>query len=647
MSSNSGSWKFFSGLVLLGLAVMPLGCGGSKSDTKEKEEKAASQAALKVEFPDGDPSVPADQGGPGFTGEGWTTAVPVYSGDPKAVKGGTVTTFMLEWLSTLRVAGPSSNVKDNSTIYSLCYQTLLDLDPNNLEFVPSLASHWWISEDKMTFRFRINPKAHWSDGKPVVAEDVVATYKLLMDETLEDPMNILVYGKLHPPVAKSKYIVEVKAKDQNWRNFLYFAASTLVLPAHEIGPITGKEYLEKYNFAYTAVSGPYQVRPEDIKKGNSLTLTRRDDFWAKDDKANVGLYNFDKIRFVVVRDPELAFQKVCKGELDYFQVIKPEWWVNDLPALPAVKRGWLIRKEIYNDNAVGVRGFAINMRVPPLDDVRVRKALALLYDRETLMKKLWYGLVKPLDSYYQGGEYQNHDNELIRYDPKKAADLLAEAGWKERGPDGILVKDGKPLRLTMTWFNPLSERFLTSYKETCKQVGVDIVLDRTTFETMFKNIDERKFELATVAWTGLTFPNPETSYQGKLADQPANNNIVGFKDARVDELLGKYDLAFTQQERSDIIREIDGIIFKTFPYVLQWYDPALRIVYWNKFGMPEYGLPRYSDIDSLLRMWWIDPEKSEALKEARRKEADLPIPPLKNEYWMEFKAKQDQASKGN
>lgn len=642
----SGLWfRNLCATLFLASLVAPLGCSSKSGDAEDPSAGAAKAPAVVVEFPDGDPSVSAEDGGPGFTGEGWETADPGYLGDPKAVKGGLMRVAIREWPGNLRMAGTGYNTWLNYAIRDLCYQSLLGMNPNTLDYIPGLASHWQISEDKMTFRFRINPKAHWSDGKPVVADDVVASFKMQLDPTLQEPSGIMTYGKLNEPVAKSKYIVEVTAKEQNWRNFMYFAGALTILPAHEIGSITGKEYLDKYNYSYTAVTGPYIVRPEDIRKNDSVTLTRRDDFWAKDEKQNTGLYNFDRIKFEVVRDEQLAFEKVKKGELDYYMVGRAEWWAKDLKEVPAVKKGWLVMRKFFTEAPNGTSGFAINQREAPLDDVRVRKALAYLYDRETLIEKLCYGEYEPLDSYFQGGEYQNPDNEVIRYNPSKAAELLAEAGWKERGSDGYLVKDGKPLRLTLTWYSELTEKFLTSYKEACKQVGVDIVLDRTNPETMWKNLMERKFQMVSIAWGGLIFPNPETSFHGSLADQNDNNNITGVNIARVDELCKEYDVAYTQEERRRIIREIDGLVFKEHPYVLQWYQPCQRVAYWNKFGMPEWGLHRFSEWEDAFSSWWVDPEKAEALKEARKNDSKLEVPPIENKYWIEKAEEMKTAAK--
>ena len=205
------------------------GCFGSSS------ESTTANGAAAVEFPEGDPSVPAELGGPGFTGEGWTTAKPRPLGDPAAVKGGSILMRIGDWPDNLRIYGLGANTMQNDIIGRLCCDTLCEFDMNTLEFVPRLASHWKISDDNMRFEFRINSKAHWSDGRPVVADDVIATYRLLMDETLKFPAFRAVMAKMKEPVATSKYIVSVECREKDWQNFLYFARELLVLPAHEIG----------------------------------------------------------------------------------------------------------------------------------------------------------------------------------------------------------------------------------------------------------------------------------------------------------------------------------------------------------------------------------------------------------------------------
>jgi microcin C transport system substrate-binding protein len=310
-----------------------------------------------------------------------------------------------------------------------------------------------------------------------------------------------------------------------------------------------------------------------------------------------------------------------------------------LPKIPAVEKGWLVRQKIYNDAPVGTQGIALNQRDPVLKDVKVRKALQFLLDREKMIRTLAYNEYRPLYSYYQGGEYQNPGNEKIKYDPEEAFELLKEAGYTKRGSDGILVKGEERLSVSLGYSNALFEKYLTTYVEDCKKVGVEIKLVRENRETAWKNLMDRKFQSFTMAWGALVFPNPETSFAGSLADQNDNNNITGVKIPRCDELFKAYDVAFTQDERRKIIREIDGLVYKDFPYVLFWYQPCQRVLYWNKYGMPEFGFHRTSEWEDAFGTWWVDPAKEKALEAARAADKTLSIPPLEVKGWEKKAAK--------
>lgn len=635
MMMRFSSWMRFVSVLTICSALILSGCSGGDDSSPAGNGNTAKPSAGNGNGNGGSKPAPAVAMHVAEiikTEDGFQTVKPYALGDPRAVKGGAITTYVLEFPQNLRRMGKESNTWLNYTIADLCYQGLLTLDPNTLEFIPMLASEWKVSEDKQTFTFKINPDAKWSDGKPVVAADIVASWKIRMDETLLAPSNILTYGKLDEPVAKSKDVVEVHAKERNWRNFLYFSTMS-ILPAHQIGNITGGDYLKEFNYKLTAVTGPYILNEEDVDKGKSVTLTRRDDFWAKDQKWNTGLYNFNKIRFLVVKDHELAYEKVVKGELDYFFIRKAEWWAKTLPEVEAVKNNWLIPQKVFNSAPNGVSGYALNMRNPPLDDLRVRKALQLLFDRKTLIEKLAYNEYTPMNSFYAGGPYENPDNEKLGYDPGRAKELLAEAGWKDTGPDGVLLKDGKRMSLNMLWYSALSEKYLTSFQESCKSVGIEIKLERTQPETLWKSLMERKFEIATMGWGALVFPNPETALESSLADKENTNNLSGFKSERCDELFKKYDVAFSQDERIAIIQEVDKIITAEHTFVLHWYQPCQRVLYWNKFGMPAYGFHKVLEWEDAFATWWVDPDKRAALGKARKNKTALPAVPRELHFW--------------
>ena len=475
----------------------------------------------------------------------------------------------------------------------------------------------------MTFTFRIDPKAHWSDGKPITADDVIATYNLIMDETTSEPMSRDSFSKLEPPVKRSKYIVEFKVREQSWRN-LYTVIGLLILPAHEIGDLSGEEYLDKYNFKLTAVSGGYRIDQKDIQTEKSITLTRRSDWWAKDRRQNAGLFNIDRIRFVVVREPRLAFDKACKGELDFMSVSTAKWWVEDLTPLPAVQNNQLIRRKVYTKFPKGIQGDAINMREPPLDDVRVRKALSHLYDRKTMLEKFAYNEYDRLKSYYPGSDAENLANVMVEYDPEAASGLLDEAGWKERGPDGIRTKDGKRLSITVTYRTAFFEKYLTVWQEAAKRAGLELKLNLLNPETAWNNLQDRSFQVSSIAWGATIFPSPKTIFHGSLADNKGANNFVGLNNPEIDAIIEEYDTEFDLQTRNELLRQLDALVFAEHPYVLGWYLPCERFVYWNKFGMPDSVLRKYDEWDDVFGLWWVDPEKENALKAAKKSGDKLP-----------------------
>jgi microcin C transport system substrate-binding protein len=630
------------------LAIVAAACGGGTPQQAGQSAPAPAPAAARPAvptdknaypvFPDADagadPSVSPDQGGRGFTGKGWETNTGYdLIGDPRAVKGGVLRDIQLDFPGTLRQAGPESNTALNGLIGGLVYEGLLVLHPTTLDYIPAVATHWQVSPDRLTYRYRIDPNARWSDGQPVTADDVVATWSFYMDKGLQDPGNQLVYGKFEKPVAESRYIVRVKSTQLNWRNFLYFSTMAL-LPAHVLKTVDGAQYLRDYNFKLLPGTGPYSISEADVAKGKSVTIRRRKEYWAATQRRNVGLNNFDEIREIVVRDQNLAFEMFKKGDLDYYYVNISRQWVEELN-FDRVQRGLIQKRKIFNDSPSGVQGMAFNTRKAPFDDIRFREALACLFNRKLLIEKLFFNEYIPLNSYYPGGLYENPGNPTMSYDPQLALKLLADAGWNRRDAQGRLVKDGRPLEIELLYSTKSSEPYLTVYQDDLRKVGIGLNLRLVTPETLFQLVMQRKFDLVSMAWSGLLFPNPETSFGSALADVDNTNNITGFKDKRVDELLAAYDKEFDQQKRIAIIREIDGILANGHHYILEWDAPFQRIAYWDKFGHPDSYLTRIGDYRDIASLWWADPQKEAQLAAAMRDSSlKLDSGPTEIRYWQ-------------
>lgn len=636
-------------LLLLAAAGGVSGCSRSSSPQEEDASSAPAGRSGPVStnkddypvFPDADsgadPSVPAEQGGKGFKGEGWETNTSYdLIGDPHAVKGGTYHDFTIDFPATLRTEGPEANAQTAREVSALVYESLLGIHPATQEYIPSLATHWQVSADKMTYRFRINPNARFSDGKPVTSEDVVATFDFLMDKTLQEPSNEMTFGKMERPVAESRYIVRIKAKELNWRNFLYFSGM-FILPAHMLKTINGAKYITDYNYNMLPGSGPYIVREADVLKGKSINVRRRNDYWGEKVRANVGGNNFNTWETVVVRDVNLAFEMFKKGELDtyYFFSFNARRWVDELN-FDSVQRGLIQKRRVFNTAPRGFSGFAYNTRVAPFNDISVRKALTLLLNRRQIIEKLMYNQFEPLNSFFAGSQYENPNNPKNEYDPQQALKLLADAGWKTRDSQGRLVKDGVPLQIELTYHSQTLEPQLTVYQEDLRKVGINLNLRLVTFETKVQLMQDRKFQMVEVIYGALLFPNPETSFHSSLADKNNNNNITGFKDPRVDQICAEYDKMFNVEDRVKAIREIDGIVANSYHYTLFWTAPYVRIAFWNKFGTPPGYFGPIGGAESVTTMWWHDSGKEAKVQAALKDPAmKLEVGVTDDKYWIE------------
>lgn len=600
---------------------------------------------------------------------GWIDAGDDYpiSGSPDAKRALQERPLRLRWNAfppTLRVDGPDSRLVQTRGIHELIYEHLVYVHRDTEEYIPMLAKEWRIQSDfeheRQTFWFRVDERARFSDGSAVDAEDVYYSWRHKVEPDRIDPAMVLVFSQFEEPVVVDEHTIKVTTKKLNWRLFQYFGGMpvypkeylTVPKPGLEEGAevelemLPGKEYIEKYDWAFIPGSGPYELREGDLELGQSLTLTRREDWWAKDERWARHAYNFAKLKWTVVLEQETYYQKFLRGEFDHFGIVRSQRWAEEVPLEDVVVKGWVQRRKIFNDAPQGFSGLAMNMRMAPFDDLRVRKAVAHLFDREKLNEKLFFNEYQPLTSYFPGRDWGNGArNEKVEFDDEKAEELLWEAGYRERDEDGFLVgPDGKRLSLTFVYGWPAWERIWLVVKHDFEEAGIEFQLKLLDAAQVTKLVGERQFQLHYVGWSALLFPNPATDWSSKLADEAQNNNLTGFKSAEVDRLIEEYDHTFDLAEQKRIIRRIDELVYQEHPYALGWYSNFERLLYWARFGHPATYWTRTGDVpdEQIIAYWWWDPEKIEILEKAMSKGEKLPQGIVVQKPWASWK-KTEQA----
>jgi len=409
-------------------------------------------------------------------------------------------------------------------------------------------------------------------------------------------------------------------------------------PNHILKDLDGTAFLEEYAFSVIPGTGPYIIPETNINNQESYTMERRDDYWAKDNPFNRFKYNFDKIKVSVVKDNDaLQYEKFKKGEQDVFNVQRSRRWIEETD-FESTQKGWIKKQRIFSEKPAGTSGYYFNMREWPFDDKRVRYAFCYLYDREKMNREMYYNEYGMMNSLYSGSVYENPKNNPFKYNPEKAIFLLKEAGYTKRNSDGWLVHDktGKVLSFEIV-IQKTSAYMVTPVQQMLKEYGLDMQIKFMDYNTMIKNVNARNFNVCLLAYSGLVYPNPESSLRSTLADQNDNNNVWGFKSERVDNLLDEYDICFDQNRRVEIIQEIDGIFCDVHPIAFSIARNYSRMMWWDRFSYPDWMLSRYiGEYWDAFYYWWYDEEKDNRLKKALKNGDMLPQKPIDMKYWPTY-----------
>ena len=514
----------------------------------------------------------------------------------------------------------------SAELFGQFYEPLMALHPLTLDPEPMLADRCVVGDDRKTFTFHMNPLAKWSDGRPVTAEDVRWTFAAVMDpKNLTGPHKIGL-ERFEPPEVLDEATIRFVAKEEHWENFLTLVGLQ-VLPQHAFAD----RDFNRLNFDFPVVSGPYRLGP--LRAGLEATLERRPDWWAADLPRFRKIANFDVLRFRFFEERDNAFEAFLKGELDLFPVYTAHVWANQTSG-EKFDRHWIVKQEVANLQPVGFQGLALNLRRPPLDDPRVRRALAHLYHREKMNETLMHNAYVLHRSYYEDLYDAAHPcpNELLAFDKDKARALLAEAGWAADPATGLLAKDGQPLRLRYLSRGATDDKFTALFQEDLKDVGIELVVDKKDWAAWAKDMDAYNYDLTWAAWSAGLFKNPESMWHSREADRPSGQNLTGYKNPAVDALIDAQRAEFDVAKRHEIVRNIDALLAQDVPYVLLWYKQGTRLLWWNKFGMPGAPLGKHGDERSAHAYWWYDPDAAADLAHARKTGRALPARPARAVY---------------
>ena len=525
---------------------------------------------------------------------------------------------------------------DNNTftmmVFGLMYPSLLGTDPITGEVAPGLADWWEISADKLSYTFHIDTRARWSDGTPVTAEDVKATFDAVTaPKSLSGQFKVL-FAALESPEIIDSNTLRFPCKEVHWRNLISAGLSLYVMPKKLFDAAKAKckaegrdeeLYFNDLNFNLPIVGGPYKVT--EHKEGISMTLTRRPDWWCFATPSGRGVYNFDKIRIRFFMDQNNAYEAFKKGEVDTYAVYSARVW-NTESVGERFEKNWVVKQNVHNHQPIGFQGLAMNLRRRPYDDVRVRKAVAMLFDRRRMVRTLMYNAYFMQNSYcadlYDAANPCT--NTRFEFNPDAAIALLNEAGFKINPETGKMERNGEPFIIRILTRSASDSVYLALFKEALERIGIGLEISQKDFATWMRETGKYNFDVTTGAFSGSLYRDPEPMWSSTYADTPNGVNLTGFHLPEIDALIEQQKAEFSTAKRNEIMRKIDRLLTAAVPYALTWNTDSTRLLYWNKFGTPDAVLGRFGDALSIPVYWWYDPDSARELEEAKRNKTPLP-----------------------
>jgi peptide/nickel transport system substrate-binding protein len=479
--------------------------------------------------------------------------------------------------------------------------------------------------------FRLDPRARFSDGQPVKAEDVLFSWALLRDHGR--PNHRQYYAKVTKADALDPLTVRFDLTGANDRELPLILGLMPVLARHATDVAT----FEETTMTGPVGSGPYRVSA--VRPGASMTLTRNPDYWGRDLPVNRGLWNFDEIRLDFYREANGQFEAFKRGLYDFRVETEPLRW-HDGYDFPAARNGEVIRDTIKTGMPQPSEFLVFNTRRPAFFDIRVRQALTLLFDFEWINRNYFFGLYTRSPSYFAGSELSafgrpadNRERELLKpfashIEPaildgsyrlpasdgsgrdrstlRSALNLLSQAGYDL---DGTVLRQRAtktPLSFEILVTQRDHERIALAYQRDLKRAGIEAsvrVVDPVQF-------DQRRlafeFDMIPCRWDQSLSPGNEQSFYwgSEAANLQGTRNYMGAKDPAINAVIAAMLEARERSSFVSAVRALDRTLMSGF-YAIPLYNVGEQwIARWNRIERPvATALTGY-----LPETWWQKPD---------------------------------------
>ncbi|MGD0565473.1 MAG: extracellular solute-binding protein [Roseiarcus sp.] len=491
------------------------------------------------------------------------------------------------------------------------------------------------SPDRLDYRFLLRSEARFSDGSKLTAADVAFSLNVLKEKA--HPTYSQLLSEVESVSAEAEDVVYVRFIKERTRDAHLVVGG---MPIFSAAWWKGRDF-DAATLEAPLGSGPYRVKT--FEQGRFIEFALDPGYWGKDLPVNVGVNNFQRLRFEYYRERQVAFEAFKAGAINFHQEYTSRIWANGYD-FAAVKEGRVKKEAVHNGAPTGSQGWYFNTRREPFKDPRIREALGLAFDFEWTNKNVMFSSYKRVVSYFQNSAMEAVGppgaDELAVLEPlrgeipqsvfaepytppvsdgsgsdrallKRANEMLLAAGCTREG--GVLrLPGGAPFTIEFLDSSDVFQPHVAPYQQNLRKLGIDAhsrIVDPAQYKSRTESFD---FDVVASAFGGSVTPGAElrVNLSSASATLVGSRNLAGVADPAVDALVEKIVHAATRADLNATCRALDRVLRAGHYWAPMWYNDSAWLAYWDAFSRPERQ-PKLGT--GAPDTWWWDEEKAKKI----------------------------------
>ncbi|MGO4705301.1 extracellular solute-binding protein [Microvirga sp. 2MCAF38] len=547
--------------------------------------------------------------------------------NPDAPRGGRITQALqgtFDSLNPLIVIGVAPDVVPRYVLQSMMMRSLDE--PFSVYGLVARSAE--MPEDRSSIIFNLDPRARFSDGHDLTAEDVRFSFDLLKKNG--KPFHRASFGQVKAVEILDPLRIKFDLSGSNDRELPLIIATMPIFAAHA----TNVETFASTSLKPLIGSGPYTIK--EVRPGERVLLERRKDYWGEGLPVTKGLYNFDEIEYDFYRDNSTLFEAFKAGLYDFRLEADAGRWATSYD-FPAVRDGRIVRESLPIRTPKGMNGFVFNTRKAIFADVRVREALGYLIDFNWINRNLFFDQLQRCTSYFSDSDLSSYGRaptelerrllspfpDAVRSDilegswklpandgsgrdrdaAQRALALLTDAGWTIQG-NVLRRKDtGAPFTFELMVTSQAQERLALNFAQSLARVGVQARVRLVDDVQYWRRVSRFEFDMVQTVWPVSASPgNEQRNRWGSLAaTRPGSLNYAGAASPAIDRVIDAMLEAKGREDFVSTVRALDRVLLSGFYVVPLFYVPDQWIAHKSNLKRPESTPLLGTHID----LWWL------------------------------------------